>query len=128
MLLAALLITALCAGALAAEAPARVLRVPFPEVKGFSETSEDGTRRGLVVDYLNEIAKYTGWEYEYIDTDGGGMIEEFLDGKYDLMGALTTPQVLKSISHTRITTSGTADRCLWPVWMTTASTVTTCGA
>ncbi|MDT4533684.1 ATP-binding protein [Eisenbergiella tayi] len=51
-----------------------------------TETTPDGRRQGLVVDYLNEIAKYTGWEYEYIDTDGDSMVKEFLEGKYDLMG------------------------------------------
>lgn len=46
----------------------RVLRVAFPQVDGMSWTAEDGTHHGMLVDYLNEIAKYTGWEYEYIDT------------------------------------------------------------
>lgn len=64
----------------------RVLRVAFPVVPGLSWTEEDGSRRGLVVDYLNEIAKYTGWEYEYIDTDGQTMLEDFKAGKYELMG------------------------------------------
>ena len=35
---------------------------------------------------LNEIAKYTGWEYEYIDTKGPAMLNEFVEGKYELMG------------------------------------------
>lgn len=70
----------------AAEKEPRVLRVPFPEVAGLTETAADGSRHGLVVDYLDEIAKYTGWEYEYIDTDGDHMIGEFMEGKYDLMG------------------------------------------
>ena len=39
-----------------------------------------------VYDYLNEIAKYTGWEYEYIDTKGPAMLNEFVEGKYELMG------------------------------------------
>jgi len=40
----------------------------------------------MLVDYLNEIAKYTGWEYEYIDTKGPAMLNEFVEGKYELMG------------------------------------------
>ena len=32
-----------------------VLRVAFPELEGYTETDEDGTRHGIVVDYLNEI-------------------------------------------------------------------------
>ena len=46
-----------------------VLRVAFPEVDGFTEIDREGNRHGVVVDYLNEIAKYTGWKYEYIPTD-----------------------------------------------------------
>lgn len=65
----------------------RVLRVAFPDVPGFTEVDEHGNRHGLVVDYLNEIANYTGWKYEYIDiSDGSTMLKNFLDGQYDLMG------------------------------------------
>ena len=64
----------------------RVLRVAFPQVDGMSWTAEDGTHHGMLVDYLNEIAKYTGWGYEYIDTKGPAMLNEFVEGKYELMG------------------------------------------
>lgn len=64
----------------------RVLRVAFPQVDGMSWTAEDGTHHGMLVDYLNEIAKNTGWEYEYIDTKGPAMLNEFVEGKYELMG------------------------------------------
>lgn len=73
--------------ALAAEEKPLVLRVAFPQVRGLTETASDGTRYGLVVDYLNEIAKYTGWEYEYIDVDSAEeMAVDFAAGKYELMG------------------------------------------
>lgn len=49
-------------------------------------TNENGERSGLVVDYLYEIAKYTGWSYEFVDTDANSMTKDFIDGKYDLMG------------------------------------------
>nr|WP_195377029.1 ATP-binding protein [Anaerotruncus rubiinfantis] len=64
----------------------KVLRVPFTEVPGFTMIDERGHRYGLIVDYLNEVAKYTGWAYEYIDTDSNDMTKDFLAGKYDLMG------------------------------------------
>ena len=51
-----------------AEEKSNVIRVAFPQVEGFTEVDEYGNRHGMIVDYLNEIAKYTGWEYEYIDT------------------------------------------------------------
>lgn len=64
----------------------RVLRVAFPEVKGLSETDADGTRHGVVVDYLNEIAKYTNWEYEYVDVEGDDVLDELEKDGYDLIG------------------------------------------
>lgn len=84
--LALLLTAGLSVAALAKEEPSKALKIPFPQVAGLTETAEDGTRHGLVVDYLNEIAKYTGWEYEYIDIDGDHMVNAFMDGEYDLMG------------------------------------------
>ena len=126
ILLTVLLAAAIVPSVLAAEKEPCVLRVPFPEVAGLTETAEDGSRHGLVVDYLNEIAKYTDWEYEYIDTDGDHMIGEFMEGKYDLMGAPTIPPALRSIMPIRITISATANRYSWPVWTTTASTATIC--
>ena len=64
----------------------RVLRVAFPQVVGMSWTAEDGSYHGMLVDYLNEIAKYTGWEYEYIDTNRQTVLNEFIAGQYELMG------------------------------------------
>lgn len=69
-----------------AESDKKVLRVAFPELEGFTTTDENGDRHGLVVDYLNEISKYTGWEYEFVQTAADDMITEFLEGKFDLMG------------------------------------------
>lgn len=62
------------------------LKVAFPELEGISETDQFGRHTGLLVDYLNEIAKYTDWEYEYMPVDNEELISNFLDGKYDLMG------------------------------------------
>ncbi|WP_304967729.1 transporter substrate-binding domain-containing protein, partial [uncultured Parabacteroides sp.] len=70
----------------AEESRRRLLRVAFPQVQGMSWTAADGSHHGLLVDYLNEIAKYTGWEYEYIDTDGRTMMNEYEAGKFDLVG------------------------------------------
>lgn len=82
----AFLLLMLCADPVAAAQPRKVIRVPFPEVSGFTMVDEKGHRYGLVVDYLNEIAQYTNWSYEYIDTNGNDMTKDFLAGKYDLMG------------------------------------------
>lgn len=64
----------------------RVLRVAFPPATGISELDQYGNHKGLLVDYLNEIAKYTGWEYEYIEVHPDDLVNNFLEGQYDLMG------------------------------------------
>ena len=86
LLLAVFLALAFSFPAQASETEKRVLRVAFPQVEGISWTAKDGSRHGMVVDYLNEIAKYTGWEYEYIDTTGETMLSQFQNGEFDLMG------------------------------------------
>ncbi|QNL44092.1 transporter substrate-binding domain-containing protein [Oscillibacter hominis] len=71
-----------CAAAAAPEEV--VLRVAFPNAEGYTSLSEDGSPVGVVVDYLNEISKYTGWKYEYVPTSNA--VGDFQDGKFDLMG------------------------------------------
>ncbi|WP_125144298.1 ATP-binding protein [Clostridium transplantifaecale] len=64
----------------------KVLRVAFPKTEGYTMLTADGERYGLVVDVLNEVAKYTGWKYEYIDVDNEEILSRFEAGEYDLMG------------------------------------------
>ena len=72
--------------AYAEEDEQKVLRVAFPQVEGFTMTSPDGKPAGLVVDVLNEVAKYTGWKYEYVPVENDLIMEEFEAGDLDLMG------------------------------------------
>lgn len=67
---------------------ARVLKVAFPESTGLNEVYEDGTYGGCVYDWLHEIAKYTGWEYEFVTGDVSELLEDFENGEYDLMGGM----------------------------------------
>ena len=64
----------------------RPIRVAFSQMEGLSETDQYGRHKGLIVDYLDQIAKYTGWEYEYIPVENDDIISNFLEGQYDLMG------------------------------------------
>lgn len=99
VLLGLLLVLTLCGTAHAVEKN-RVVRVAFPQVKGLSQTAPDGTRYGLVVDYLNEIAKYTGWEYEYVPTDGQDMQNELKNGDFELIGgAYYLPEMEKYYAY-----------------------------
>lgn len=86
---------ALCAlPAVSAEQPAasKTVRVGFASVEGLMEIGEDGSRSGLVVDYLQEISKYTNWTYEFVDVSPERITSDFLEGKYDLMGGVLYSQ------------------------------------
>lgn len=81
--------------AAAAESEETVLRVAFPDAEGYTSLSKDGSPIGVVVDYLNEISKYTGWKYEYVST--GNAVGDFQDGKFDLMGGTFYNESLEEI-------------------------------
>lgn len=75
----------------------QIIKVGFPQIPGYSETEPDGTRTGLVVDYLNEIAKYTNWKYEYIDVSPETMMEQFNNGEFDLLGGVFYSRELEDV-------------------------------
>ena len=58
----------------------RLIRVAFPEIPGISEVDRYGRHTGLLMDYLNEIAKYTNWDYEYVPTTPDTFIQDLADG------------------------------------------------
>lgn len=80
-----MLMTMMSVSCMAAEKQ-KVMRVAFPEIDGYTTISSDGKHSGLVVDVLNEVAKYTGWKYEYISVKNEELLERFKAGKFDLMG------------------------------------------
>ncbi|WP_080797938.1 ATP-binding protein [Arabiibacter massiliensis] len=72
-----------------AEAPAgRVLTVAFPPTPGISALDESGVRSGIFYDWLVEIAKYTGWTYEFVDGDVEELMDRVASGEIDLMGGM----------------------------------------
>ena len=70
----------------------RVLRVGYPDQPGFTEIDEKGNRSGYTYEYLEEIAQYTGWSYEFVSVPGdineslGAMYDMLADGELDLLG------------------------------------------
>lgn len=82
---------------LAAEAgqEKETVRVAFPEVKGYSETDAYGNRSGITYDFLSEIAKYTGWEYEFVDGSYEELMEEIEAGRIDLIGGMFYREEMK---------------------------------
>lgn len=43
-----------------------IIRVAFFQLDGFNETDENGKHSGFAYEYLREVAKYTGWKYEFV--------------------------------------------------------------
>lgn len=64
-----------------------VIKVGYPIVPGFTEI-ENGYYTGYAYDYLTEIAKYTGWEYEFIEMNLGEALEQLKDGDLDLVAGM----------------------------------------
>lgn len=70
------------------EASTTKLTVAFPETEGVNEIYDNGTYGGTTYDFLMEISKYTGWEYEFITGDPGELLGGMMNGEYDLMGGM----------------------------------------
>lgn len=68
------------------DSKARTVKVGFAQIPGICEVDEYGRRNGLLIDYLNEIAKYNNWDYDYIERDGNSLYSEFMEGRFDLIG------------------------------------------
>ena len=54
------------------------IKVGYSSVSGFTEVEND-IYSGLGFEYLREIAKYTGWEYEFIEMSTNDMINKLKD-------------------------------------------------
>lgn len=65
----------------------KVIKVGYPIVEGFIEIN-DGVYSGYAYEYLCEIAKYTGWEYEFIEMSLNDSIIALKDGKIDLAAGM----------------------------------------
>ncbi|MEG2744508.1 MAG: transporter substrate-binding domain-containing protein [Oscillospiraceae bacterium] len=70
-----------------------LIRVGYPLQPGLSDLDEHGKYIGYTYDYLQEIAQYTGWEYEFVQLSGSQneiltkMYDMLEKGELDLMGS-----------------------------------------
>lgn len=62
-----------------------IVKVACFSYEGFFQITEDGEYTGYGVDYLKEIAKYTGWEYEYVTGTWDQCINALENGEVDFM-------------------------------------------
>lgn len=102
----------------AAENGTRVVRVGYPIQQGFTEIDENGNYSGYTYDYLQEIARYTNWEYEFFTMEGtldeqlSEMLTMLINGDLDLMGAMNYTDGLAAILDYPEYSYGTAHKTL----------------
>lgn len=65
----------------------QVVRIAYPETDGISMATQNGSRSGIFYEFLIEIAKYTGWQYEFVDDDIETVMDNIGTDRYDLVGA-----------------------------------------
>ena len=61
-----------------------VVRVGYAELPGFLSQDEQGQYTGYAYDLLQEIAGYTGWDYEFVRTPYSEIDRSFREGSIDL--------------------------------------------
>ena len=71
-----------------AEADTPVLRVGYTDVPGYISKGEDGYFRGFLYDYMEAIAIYGGYRFEYVEAQPTQCVEKLRRGEIDLIAAL----------------------------------------
>ncbi len=71
-----------------AEADTPVLRVGYTDVPGYISKGKDGYFRGFLYDYLEAIAVYGGYRFEYVEAQPTQCVEKLRLGEIDLIAAL----------------------------------------
>ena len=73
----------------AEEAPYRTVRVGYYQVKNFQEgDGKNSLRSGYSYEYLQKIAAYTGWKYEYVPGNWAELYQKLMDGEIDLLAGV----------------------------------------
>ena len=67
----------------------KIIKVGYYENEVFQEGSTpDAVKTGYGYEYLQKVASYTGWQYEYFYGSWGELYQAFIKGKVDLLGGL----------------------------------------
>ena len=68
---------------------AKTVRVGYYFTRDFQEGTEGGNyKSGYGYEYLQRIASYTGWKYEYVYGDWQELYQKLIDGEIDLMAGI----------------------------------------
>ena len=68
--------------------PKKVVRIGvFKET--YNVVNKDGERSGYGYEYLQKIAGYTGWTYEYVEADWSNVFDKLQNGEIDIIGGIS---------------------------------------
>ena len=91
LLCALILLCAVCPMAAGAQ-QTKVVRVGYVWSTNFAEgESDEEYKSGYAYEYLQKVAYYTGWEYQYVYGDWSNIFQMLVDGQVDLMIGVATP-------------------------------------
>ncbi|MBR5127417.1 MAG: transporter substrate-binding domain-containing protein, partial [Roseburia sp.] len=80
-----LLIAVVMPQSVKAEEDTKVVRIGYLGYEGFLTQDIDGNYSGYGVEFLGEIADYTGWEYEFVYASYEKQLENMRTGRIDFM-------------------------------------------
>ena len=87
-----LLFTLLPVSVKAEESAKKVVRIGVME-DNYTKVADDGKISGYEYEYLQKIADYTGWTYEYVNVDWEEGFAKLQNGEIDLLGGISyTPE------------------------------------
>ncbi len=77
----------------ASEAGSKVVRVGWYQSDMFQEgMSDEEEKSGYCYDYLQKVADYTEWQYEYVYGDWTELYQKLLNGEIDFLGGVSWTQ------------------------------------
>lgn len=98
LLMSAILVPPSVAGA--ADNKTQTIRIAYPLQAGLTEIDENGTYTGYTYEYLQEIAQYTNWNYEFVQLPGDinesltTLMDMLAKGEIDFMGGMLYQEAL----------------------------------
>ncbi|MBR5316903.1 MAG: transporter substrate-binding domain-containing protein, partial [Lachnospiraceae bacterium] len=84
--------------AFASEMPeSQLIKVGWFESAGYFEKDRKNNLIGFGVDYLNAVANYTGWEYEFVEGTREECLEMLQNGEIDIMSPIRIDMELENV-------------------------------
>ena len=82
-----------CLPKFAYSASIRTVRVGYVPLSGYMNYDANGSRSGYEYEYLQELADYAGWKYEYVEGTWTDSLDRLKSGQIDLMIGLADSPV-----------------------------------